>query len=637
MTTAPTDMQALQAAILDEVRGLLEAQAPGAELPELTPKAPEREEHGDLSIPCFPLARVLRKAPQVIATDLAESLGSVPWLAGAEAVNGFLNLRYDPAAYFEAALGPVLRDGEGYGRAASSTGRRVMVEFSSPNTNKPQHLGHIRNNLLGATIANLLEACGDDVVRANLVNDRGIHICKSMLAYRDRGEGRTPAGEGIKGDLFVGNYYVLFERESSADQARIREELAAQGVTDEKEQKREAESRSRWMKDARELLRSWEAGDDETVALWERMNGWVYEGFDQTYGRLGIRFDRTYHESETYKLGKATVLEAVSRGVCQEQEDGSVWVDFTSEGMDRKLLLRSDGTSVYMTQDIGTAQLKQRDYGLDRSIYVVGSEQDYHFKILFKTLGKMGFEWADGLQHLSYGMVFLPDGKMKSREGKVVDADELMESVVVSVRQRMLERDEELRTGTDGHEPRECATAVAEHSERALQEMQAISEAVGMGALKFYMLKFGARKDFTFQPDESISLQGDTGPYVQFAFTRVMGILRKAGVADTAFGAPPMEEAEFGSLGNPEERTLARLLGRYPSEVTQAADNLNPAAICAYLLQVAQSFHRFVHDHQVLGTDDAGLRSGRLCLCIAAATVLKNGLGLLGIDAPQRM
>ncbi len=637
MTKAPTDIQALQAAILDEVRGHLEAQAPGAELPQLALKAPERAEHGDLSIPCFPLAKVLRKAPQAIAGELAEALASNPLLAGAEAVNGFLNLRYDPAAYFAAALSPVLRDPAGYGRAAQPTGRRVMVEFSSPNTNKPQHLGHIRNNLLGATVANLLEACGDEVVRANLVNDRGIHICKSMMAYRDRGGDQTPASEGVKGDLFVGNYYVLFERESSAELEGIRAELADQGISDEAELKREADGKSSWMQGARELLRLWEAGDEATVALWRRMNGWVYEGFDLTYGRLGIQFDRTYHESETYKLGKQTVLDALERGVCQRQEDGSIWVDFTDEGMDRKLLLRSDGTSVYMTQDIGTAQLKQQDYGLDRSIYVVGSEQDYHFKILFMTLDKMGFEWSNGCHHLSYGMVFLPEGKMKSREGKVVDADELMETVVASVRARMLERDEELRTGADGQQPRECATAVAEHSERALQEMEAISEAVGMGALKFYMLKFGARKDFTFQPDESISLQGDTGPYVQFAFTRVMGILRKAGLADSAFDSPPLDAADLGVLGNPEERALARLLGQYPSEVVQAAEHLNPAAICAYLLQVAQSFHRFVHDHQVLGSDDPGLRSGRLCLCIATATVLKNGLGLLGIEAPPRM
>ncbi len=613
MSRTPEDLPALQAFILGEFRRQLAALAPdGAELPELSPTVPERQEHGDLSIPCHPLARIFRKAPQAIAGDLAATLEGCDGLARAEAVNGFLNLHFDPARWFAAALGPVLTDPARYGHAPAPSGQRVMVEFSSPNTNKPLHLGHVRNNLLGNTVSNLLAAQGHEVVRANLVNDRGIHICKSMLAYQRFGGGETPEDAGIKGDLFVGKYYVRFDQEATGEDD---DEL---------------------LEGARELLRRWEAGDDEAVALWKRMNGWVYQGMDQTYARLGIHFDRIYYESETYKLGRSTVLDALERGIGERGDDGSVSIDLSDDGLDRKALLRSDGTSLYITQDIGTAQRKQDDYGLDRSIYVVGSEQDYHFKVLFLILGKMGFDWAVGLKHLSYGMVYLPEGKMKSREGKVVDADDLMEDVVVSVRERMLARDQELR-GEDGEDPRECASAVAEHSGQALEEIGAISETVGMGALKFYMLKFGARKDFTFKPDESISLQGDTGPYVQFAYTRIVGILRKAGIDHESLAGAPLEAADLASLGNPEERALCQLLGRFPQEVAVAADSLNPAAICAFLLQVAQAFHRFVHDHKVLHGDDPGQVAARVCLCMATAVVLRQGLALLGIEAPARM
>ncbi len=603
MTHAPADLPALRAQLLEALADRVRETAGDVELPELTVKTPDKEGFGDLSIPCHPLARVLRKSPIAIAEDLAGAVEALAFVARAEAVKGFVNVDLDPAANFRATLRPILDAPGRYGRA-EPTGQRVMVEFSSPNTNKPLHLGHIRNNLLGMTVCNLLEAAGDEVIRANLVNDRGIHICKSMLAYQRHGNGRTPADEGVKGDLFVGNYYVRFDQEAQEDESLVEQ--------------------------AQELLRLWEAEDPETRKLWARMNGWVYEGFEQTYARLGIRFDRVYYESDTYALGRQTVLDALERGVCERGDDGSVFIDLTDEGLDRKMLLRSDGTSLYITQDIGTSQLKQNDYGLDRSIYVVGSEQDYHFSVLFKTLRRMGFEWAEGCQHLSYGMVFLPDGKMKSREGKVVDADDLLADVVQSVRQRMLERDEELKTTQ-----RECATGVAAHSEQALTEMDAISEAVGMGALKFYMLKFGARKDFTYNPEESISLQGDTGPYVQFAYTRIVGILRKAGIED--LDTAPLDDADLGALGNPEERALARLLGRYPAEVAQAARSLNPAAVCAYLLSVAQAFHRFVHDHQVLRAETEGLAAARLCLCIATAQVLRSGLALLGIDAPSRM
>jgi len=622
------DLNALRHDVLAAIDRHLCDVAPDSELPELLPKVPDREGFGDLSVPCHPLARILRKAPQAIAEELAAAVAALPSVAQAEPVKGFLNVHFDRAAYFAAVLGPILTDPDGYGRAAAGSGQRVMVEFSSPNTNKPLHLGHIRNNLLGMTVCNLLEACGHEVIRANLVNDRGVHICKSMLAYERFGEGQTPQGAGLKGDLFVGNYYVRFDREQRAEKARLLLHLQQEGVTDPEERERLADERSTLLADVRDMLLRWEAQDPEVRALWARMNGWVYDGFEQTYQRLGVRFDKIYYESDTFELGRQTVLDALEQRICEQGEDGAVFIDMTDDGLDRKMLLRSDGTSLYITQDIGTAQLKQSDFGLDRSIYVVGSEQDYHFQVLFKTLAEMGFDWAEGCQHLSYGMVFLPEGKMKSREGKVVDADDLMAQVVGSVRQRMIDRDEELRTTE-----RECASQVAAHSEQALGEIAQISEMVGLGALKFYMLKFGARKDFTFNPEESISLQGDTGPYVQFAYTRIMGILRKAGIED---GAAP-KGADLGALGNPEERALARLLGHCQHEVELAARSLNPAAICAYLLQVAQCFHRFVHDHQVLRAETDALAAARIELCIATAAVIRNGLDLLGIGAPPRM
>ncbi len=632
MTDALTDLDSLRSGILEAIEAAVRREAPDAELPPLQTKTPDRQGFGDLSVPCHPLARILRRAPKLIAEQLVDAVAALPAVARADAVNGFLNLHLDTGAYFDAALRPVLADPDGYGRAAAPTGQRVMVEFSSPNTNKPLHLGHIRNNLLGMTAANLLEAAGDEVLRANLVNDRGIHICKSMLAYQRFGEDSTPQSAGVKGDLFVGHWYVRFDREHTEERRRLSAEVRAEGITEDDEVERLVDERSELLAAAREMLRRWEARDPGVRGLWERMNRWVYDGFDHTYERLGIRFDRIYHESETYEFGRDTVLGALARGVCEQGDDGAVFIDLADDGLDRKMLLRSDGTSLYITQDIGTTQLKHTDYGLDRQVFVVGSEQDYHFKVLFKTLERMGFDWARGCQHLSYGMVFLPEGKMKSREGKVVDADDLMAEVVGSVRTRMVERDEELRN-TD----RECATSVAAHSERALTEIDAISEAVGMGALKFYMLRFGARKDFTFNPEESISLQGDTGPYVQFAFTRIVGILRKAGLDGVDATTAPLDDADLASLGNPEERTLARLLGRFPREVELAARSLNPAAVCAHLLAVAQAFHRFVHDHKVLHAGDDGLVAARLCLCIATGVVLRSGLALLGVEAPPRM
>jgi arginyl-tRNA synthetase len=632
MNDALIDLDTLRNGILDAIEAAVRRQAPDGDLPPLQAKTPDREGFGDLSVPCHPLARVLRRAPKQIAEELVGAMDALPAVTRAEAVNGFLNIHIDPGAFFAAALKPVLADPDGYGRAPAPTGQRVMVEFSSPNTNKPLHLGHIRNNLLGMTAANLLEAAGDDVVRANLVNDRGIHICKSMLAYQRHGEGLTPADAHTKGDLFVGGWYVRFDVDHTAEKARLAEAIRAEGVTDDEEVARLVDERSELLAEAHDMLRRWEARDPEVRALWARMNGWVYEGFERTYERLGIRFDRTYYESETYEFGRQTVLEALEGGVVERGDDGAVFIDLSDDGLDRKMLLRSDGTSLYITQDIGTTQLKQQDFDLDRSVFVVGSEQDYHFKVLFKTLERMGFGWARGCQHLSYGMVFLPEGKMKSRQGTVVDADDLSAEVVASVRARMLERDEELKTTE-----RDCASAVAAHSQRALEEIDAISEAVGMGALKFYMLKYGARKDFTFNPEESISLQGDTGPYVQFAYTRIVGILRKAGIAGVDGATAPLADADLGALGNPEERALARLLGRFPREIEMSARSLNPAAVCAYLLQVAQAFHRFVHDHKVLYGETEGLVAARLCLCIATATVLRSGLALLGIDAPPRM
>ncbi|MDZ7272225.1 MAG: arginine--tRNA ligase [candidate division KSB1 bacterium] len=585
--------------------------------PEARLDTPPDEQLGDFAFACFPLARLAKSAPAAIAARLAQELTVEPPIARVQAVGPYLNFTVEKEALFRVTCTEILAAPETFGNCDEGKGEKVLIEYSAPNTNKPQHLGHVRNNLLGMAISNLLEAIGHQVVRVNLVNDRGVHICKSMLAYQEFGQGKTPQSEGIKGDHFVGDFYVLYEKQQHQEWQQW---LAARGIDpkglDDQERRRlEAEflSQSRWYGRVKEMLQRWEAGDAEVLALWRRMNDWVYEGFDQTYRRLGCKFDKVYKESETYQLGRALVEEGLERGLFYRKPDGSVWVDLSDEGLGEKLLLRSDGTSVYITQDIGTTKLKFDDFGMKRAIWVVGDEQIYHFQVLFAIMKKLGFPWAEGCYHLAYGMIDLPAGKMKSREGTVVDADDLMDELF------RMEREEIARR----------------HLDIAPEDLDSTAEILAQGALKFYILKFGPQSRMLFDPAESISFDGFTGPYVQYAYVRVRSIFRKSGKDEFAAVSP--EECDFSVLVEPEEIALVRRLHSFPGEVKAAALTYNPARLATYLWELAKAFSRFYHEHSVLHAQEERLRQARLVLAKATSIVLRRGLALLGIDVPERM
>ena len=516
-------------------------------------------------------------------------------------IKGFLNLVIEPTYWCE-----VLRhitDTPDYGTvAATDKSPLVMVEYSSPNTNKPLHLGHLRNILLGHSLSQILAACGNRVVKTNIVNDRGIHICKSMLAWQKWGEGATPESTGKKGDHLIGDFYVLFDKHYKAELAQLKD----QGMSDE-----EAEKASALMAEAREMLRRWEQGDEQVRSLWRMMNEWVYAGFDATYERMGVGFDKIYYESQTYLEGKEKVLEGLEKGVMYRREDGSVWADLTADGLDHKLLLRSDGTSVYMTQDIGTAKLRYQDYPIDKMIYVVGNEQNYHFQVLSLLLDKLGFSWGKGLVHFSYGMVELPNGKMKSREGTVVDADDLMEAMVSDARQVSDELGK-----LDGLPEAEAAN---------------VAETVGLGALKYFLLKVDPRKNMTFNPEESIDFNGNTGPFIQYTYARIRSVLRKAAEAGFQIGeyaaAVPCER----------EITLIQRLADYPSVVQEAGRSYSPALIANYAYDLVKEYNQFYHDCSILGETDPAKRSLRLALSETTANTVKSALNLLGIGVVERM
>ncbi|MEG1905413.1 MAG: arginine--tRNA ligase, partial [Bacteroidales bacterium] len=480
----------------------------------------------------------------------------------------------------------------------------VMIEYSSPNTNKPLHLGHVRNNLLGYSISEILKANGNKVVKTNIVNDRGIHICKSMLAWKKWGEGCTPESTGKKGDHLIGDFYVLFDKNYKAELA----ELQAKGMT-----KEEAEAASALMAEAREMLRLWEAGDQDTYSMWEMMNNWVYAGFDETYKMMGVDFDKIYYESQTYLEGKDKVLEGLEKGLLYTKEDGSVWADLTPQGLDHKLLLRGDGTSVYMTQDIGTAKIRFADYPIDKMVYVVGNEQNYHFQVLSILLDRLGFKWGKDLVHFSYGMVELPEGKMKSREGTVVDADDLMDEMISTAR----ETSEELGK-LDGCTP---------------EEANEIAKTVGLGALKYFILKVDPRKNMTFNPKESIDFNGNTGPFIQYTHARIRSVLRKA--ADMGIVIPTELPADL-NLSEKEEG-LIQNLASFPSVVKDAGDNFSPAVIANYIYDLVKDYNQFYHDFSILKEENESLRIFRLALSENVARVIRTGMGLLGINVPDRM
>ena len=563
-----------------------------------------KEFEGDFTLVVFPFLALSKKRPEETAQEIGEFLkANQPVISAFNVVKGFLNLSI-ATSYWIDLLGNI-DSTEKWGTVeATEESPLVMVEYSSPNTNKPLHLGHIRNNLLGYALSNIIAANGNRVVKTNIVNDRGIHICKSMLAWQKWGEGATPESCGKKGDHLIGDYYVAFDKHYKAELA----ELMEKGMS-----KEEAEAASPLMAEAREMLVKWEAGDKEVRALWEKMNNWVYEGFDETYKRLGVDFDKIYYESDTYLVGKETVLGGLEKGLFYRREDESVWADLTKEGLDEKLLLRSDGTSVYMTQDIGTAQLRFRDYPIDKMVYVVGNEQNYHFQVLSLLLDRLGFSWGKGLVHFSYGMVELPEGKMKSREGTVVDADDLMDEMINTAR----ETSEELG---------------GKLNDLTAEEKAEINRIIGLGALKYFMLKVDARKNMLFNPKESIDFNGNTGPFIQYTYARTRSIERKAAEAgvnvDTANAPESISEKECG---------IIRMLNEVPAVIRQAGTDYSPSGIANYTYELAKEYNQFYHDFSILREENESIKAFRILLTRNVGKVIKTAMNILGIDVPERM
>lgn len=561
-----------------------------------------REYEGSHTFVIFPFLKITRKSPEESAKAIGSFLqGHTGIIQKFNVVKGFLNLTITDAAWIENFT--ACYNDRSWGRFPSG-GKKVMVEFSSPNTNKPLHLGHLRNIFLGHAVSNILSAAGYEVMKVNLVNDRGIHICKSMLAYERFGNGETPGSSGIKGDHLIGKYYVLFENEY---RKQVRE-LEATGMDSGS-----AEKQAPLILEAQEMLRRWEEKDPVVVALWEKLNGWVYNGFNETYGNIGVVFDKTYHESETYMLGKDIVKEGLEKGILLKKEDGSVWVDLRDEGLDEKLLLRSDGTSVYMTQDLGTAALRYADFPFDKCIYVVGNEQDYHFNVLFRILKKLGRPYADGMVHLSYGMVDLPSGKMKSREGTVVDADDLIHDMYETAEEHTKELGK-----------------IEDFSDGQLQELYRV---IGMGALKYFILKVDPKKRMMFIPEESIQFQGNTGPFIQYTHARISSIIRKADES----GIKVKNNFHTGFSLHPTERTMLILLGDFPAKLKEASREFTPSVIANYCYEIAREYNRFYTEVSVLSEPDADRRDFRIALSSFTAKTLMVGMGLLGIVVPERM
>ncbi|MGE8429238.1 MAG: arginine--tRNA ligase [Sphingobacterium sp.] len=562
-------------------------------------QATRKEFEGQITIVTFPVTRFSKSSPEQTGKEIGAYLQQhIAEISDFNVIKGFLNIVLSDA-YWITLLNQTIT-AKDFG-VFPANGKKLMVEYSSPNTNKPLHLGHIRNNLLGYSVAEILKAYGYDVIKANLVNDRGIHICKSMLAWQRFGNGETPESTGLKGDHLVGKYYVVFDKEYKKEI----EALKAEGQTEE-----EAKKNAPLMREAQAMLQQWEAGNEEVISLWKTMNSWVYAGFEKTYKQLGVDFDKYYYESNTYLLGKDIIQEGLDKGVFFKKEDNSVWIDLTAEGLDQKLVLRGDGTSVYITQDLGTAQLKYDEFKMNDSIYVVGNEQDYHFKVLFLILKKLGKAWADGLFHLSYGMVDLPSGKMKSREGTVVDADDLMAEMLKTAQ----ERTEELGK-----------TAGLEEESKA-----ELYNTIGMGALKYFLLKVDPKKRLLFDPNESVDFQGHTGPFIQYTHARIKSVLSKAEFDfDSAVSVP----ATISSY----ERDLIQQLGAFPETIEASAQEFSPAQLANYIYEVAKFYNKFYHEETILKAEDPDVKNFRLHLSASAAKVIAKGMNLLGIHVPERM
>ena len=572
----------------------------------------KKEFEGHLTLVVFPFLKMSRKGPEQTAQEIGEYLKvNEPAVAAFNVIKGFLNLTIASATWID-LLNEIQAD-EQYGLVkATETSPLVMIEYSSPNTNKPLHLGHVRNNLLGNALANIVAANGNKVGKKNIVNDRGIHICKSMLAWKKYGNGETPETSGKKGDHLVGDYYVSFDRHYKAEVKELMSEFAAQGMSED-EAKAKAEAASPLMQEAREMLVKWEAGDPEIRGLWEMMNNWVYAGFDETYRKMGVSFDKIYYESNTYLEGKEKVMEGLEKGFFFKKEDGSVWADLTAEGLDHKLLLRGDGTSVYMTQDIGTAKLRFADYPIDKMIYVVGNEQNYHFQVLSILLDKLGFEWGKSLVHFSYGMVELPEGKMKSREGTVVDADDLMEEMIATAK--------------------ETSQELGKLDGLTQEEADDIARIVGLGALKYFILKVDARKNMTFNPKESIDFNGNTGPFIQYTYARIQSVLRKA--AESGIVVPGQIPA--GIELSEKEEGLIQMVADFAAVVKQAGEDYSPSIIANYTYDLVKEYNQFYHDFSILREENEAVKVFRIALSANVAKVVRLGMSLLGIEVPSRM
>ena len=572
------------------------------------------EFEGNLTLVVFPFLKISHKKPEDTAQDLGKYIkDNCQAIADYNVVKGFLNLVIDKKAWL--GLLNEMNANEKFGeKPVTENSPLVMIEYSSPNTNKPLHLGHVRNNLLGWSLAQIMEANGNKVVKTNIVNDRGIHICKSMLAWLKYGNGETPETSGKKGDHLIGDYYVAFDKHYREEVKELKAQYMAEGIGEEEAEKK-AKEESPLIKEAHEMLVKWEQNDPEVRALWKKMNDWVYAGFDETYKALGVGFDKIYYESETYLKGKAKVEEGLAKGLFERHDDNSVWADLTNEGLDQKLLLRSDGTSVYMTQDIGTAEMRFKDFPIDKMIYVVGNEQNYHFQVLSILLDRLGFKWGKELVHFSYGMVELPNGKMKSREGTVVDADDLVETMIADAKKTSEE--------------------LGKFSDMTDEERSEIARIVGMGALKYFILKVDARKNMLFNPEESIDFNGNTGPFIQYTYARIRSILRKAAEQNEQMELSDITTSE--SLLSQKEIDLIQKMNEFGAAVEQAGKDYSPSGIANYCYELTKEFNQFYHDYSILKEEDPQKKAIRLVLAKNVAKIIKNGMALLGIEVPERM
>ena len=601
--------QKLVASVMSGLKALYGQDVPAAQIQLQKTK---KEFEGHLTLVVFPFLRMSKKGPEQTAQEIGEYLqANEPSVSAFNVIKGFLNLTIASSAWIE-LLNGIHADAK-YGIvAATDNAPLVMIEYSSPNTNKPLHLGHVRNNLLGNALANIISANGNRVVKTNIVNDRGIHICKSMLAWQKYGNGETPESSGKKGDHLIGDYYVAFDKHYKAEVKELMAKFQSEGMSEE-EAKAKAEAESPLMKEAREMLVKWEAGDPEVRTLWKKMNDWVYAGFDETYRMMGVTFDKIYYESETYLEGKEKVMEGLEKGFFYRKEDGSVWADLTGEGLDHKLLLHADGTSVYMTQDIGTAKLRFADFPINKMVYVVGNEQNYHFQVLSILLDKLGFEWGKGLVHFSYGMVELPEGKMKSREGTVVDADDLMAEMINTAK--------------------ETSGELGKLDGLTQEEADNIARIVGLGALKYFILKVDARKNMTFNPKESIDFNGNTGPFIQYTYARIQSVLRKAKEAGISVPAQLPAGIELSE----KEEGLIQMVADFAAIVKQAGEDYSPSLIANYTYDLVKEYNQFYHDFSILREENEAVKIFRLALSENVAKVVRLGMGLLGIEVPDRM